>query len=158
EQEAIANAKPNPAAGAPPAVKDEKLEDVPLDPLELPELQVADGRVIDEGARRAQDQLKELNKETRSKLFQGLGPSKGLGGSGRGGAKGKGTGTGEGDLEGPGKSKLSNRQRRMLRWVMVFDTVDGRDYLKQLRGLGAILAIPDGTGGYVIIKDLATVP
>ena len=38
----------------------------------------------------------------------------------------------------------------MLRWSMIFDTRTGMDYLNQLRGLGAILAIPTGADG----KDL----
>ena len=44
----------------------------------------------------------------------------------------------------------------MLRWSMIFDTRTGMDYLNQLRGLGAILAIPTGADGktYKIVRNL----
>jgi hypothetical protein len=89
-------------------------------------------------------------------------PAKGRGGSGTGGGKGPGSGVGEGTgtetgtQGGPG----SIRQRRQNRWKMMFNTFNGEDYLKQLRGLGAILAIPHlkpGGGNqidYLVIRDI----
>jgi hypothetical protein len=158
-KEAVEERKPEATA---PAVPDEKLTERQPDPLDLPELQVADARIIDDPAlKEAVDRLGKLDKEARKQLFQGVsspGPSKGLGGSGEGGGKGKGKGKGEGDLEGDGKGKLNVRQKRVLRWVMLFNTLDGNDYLRQLNGLGAILAIPDPQGGYMVIRNLTKLP
>jgi hypothetical protein len=85
----------------------------------------------------------------RHKLSDGLNPGKGRGGSGSGGGKD----TGE------GKQNLSPREKRMLRWTLKFDTRSGEDYVRQLRGLGAILAIPvkevkGQPPEYKIVRDL----
>ncbi len=55
----------------------------------------------------------------------------------------------------PSKMNLSPRERRMLRWVIEFDTENGDEYLRQLRGLGAVLAIPKGDkdNEYAMIRD-----
>lgn len=69
--------------------------------------------------------------------------SPGKGGTGSGGGSGGGKGPGIGDSSGEGSSgKLTQREKRMLRWSMLFNTTNARDYLSQLQGLGAILAIP----------------
>jgi hypothetical protein len=55
------------------------------------------------------------------------------------------------------KAELTKRQERMLRWSMKFNTQNGADYVSQLKGLGAILAIPTTDGPnphYKIIRDL----
>jgi hypothetical protein len=99
-----------------------------------------------------------VDKSVVSKLRDGLKPGKGQGGTGEGGGKGGGKGMGEGDGVGEGKSAtLSQREKRMLRWSMIFDTRTGLDYLHQLRSLGAILAIPTGPDGktYKIVRDLS---
>ncbi|HEY7156648.1 MAG TPA: hypothetical protein VH575_21950, partial [Gemmataceae bacterium] len=84
---------------------------------------------------------------------------RGKGGTGEGGGSGSGKGTGTGDGRGEGRGKLTQREKRMLRWSMLFDTRSGRDYLAQLQGLGAILAIPDANGkNYKIIRDLSARP
>jgi hypothetical protein len=97
-----------------------------------------------------------------SKLRDGLNPGKGRGGAGKDGGKGAGTGTGDGDANGPGKTPkgaLSNREKRMLRWSMIFDTRSGQDYLNQLHSLGAILGIPVGDGkSYKIVRELGKRP
>jgi hypothetical protein len=136
------------------------LNDVPkVDPLDLPEFKQSDGRLIDDAtdsARRLANQSADLRKT----LFTGIADSKpkGLGGTGSGGGKGKGKGTGEGDLEGPGKGNISVRQRRVLRWTMIFNTTDGRDYARQLAAFDAIIAIPLGPDQneqrYRVIRDL----
>jgi hypothetical protein len=103
--------------------------------------------------------FKKLDELTRQKLLDGLGGSKGKGGPGTGGGKdgGKGTGVGEGQGPGTRKSSLTQREKRMLRWSMTFDTRDGRDYLNQLAGLGAILALPTDKNtppsGYYVIRE-----
>jgi hypothetical protein len=81
----------------------------------------------------------------------------GKGSPGTGGGKGGVDGPGDGPSSGP-DGTLNPRVRRMLRWTMQFDTHSGKDYLAQLRGLGAILAIPKERGGdrYWVIRDLST--
>jgi len=104
--------------------------------------------------------FKQVEASTLSKLRDGLNPGKGRGGSGSGGGKGEGTGMGEGDGRGEGKNAaLSQREKRMLRWSMIFDTRTGKDYLHQLRSLGAILAVPTAADGktYKILRDLSGV-
>jgi hypothetical protein len=86
---------------------------------------------------------------------------RGRGGPGSGGGEGKGRGTGTGKDSGPGESKnniVNQRQKRQLRWTMIFNTRTGEDYAKQLQGLGAILAIPDGPGKFLLIDNLSRRP
>ena len=57
------------------------------------------------------------------------------------------------------REKLSEREKRMLRWHMKFSASNGPEYLAQLHGLGAILAIPvtEEKGKdliYKVIRDL----
>ncbi len=91
-------------------------------------------------------------------------PGYGKGGTGRGGGSGAGVGTGVGDSSGPGNSTPTQREKRMLRWSMLFNTPDSANYVSQLRGLGAILAIPvreDAANGiceYKIVRDLSSRP
>jgi hypothetical protein len=66
---------------------------------------------------------------------------------------------------GPNRGKLglgdmaSERKPRKDRWVLNFETRDGgNDYARQLQALGAILAIPQPDGGYLIIRDLQRRP
>jgi hypothetical protein len=86
----------------------------------------------------------------------------GRGGKGSGGGSGDGVGTGTGNARGEGSGTLTQREKRMLRWSMVFDTSSGRDYVSQLSGLGAILAVPVREAGnateYKIIRDLNARP
>jgi hypothetical protein len=87
---------------------------------------------------------------------------RGQGGTGSGGGSGDGKGTGVGSGEGEGRGTLTQREKRMLRWSMLFKTNSGPDYVAQLRGLGAILAIPvreDANGrDYRIVRDLSARP
>jgi hypothetical protein len=57
-----------------------------------------------------------------------------------------------------GEKDPSPREKRLLRWVMLFNTQNGEDYLKQLHGLGAILAVPEPKGGYLVLRDLHKLP
>src|SRR5436309_1884904 len=93
-------------------------------------------RTIESGA--LTEALEKVNERARQQIAGLLAP-KGKGGPGEGGGKGSGVGTGEGDLTGPGKANMSQRQKRQLRWTMMFNTRDGMDYLRQLQALGAIL-------------------
>jgi hypothetical protein len=86
--------------------------------------------------------------------------SPGRGGPGTDGGKGSGVGKNEGPGSG-GDGTLSRREKRMLRWTLIFSTdprLQGRDYLQQLQGIGAILAIPTPDGDYHIIRDLTQRP
>lgn len=55
------------------------------------------------------------------------------------------------------KEALAKRQKRMLRWVMTFNTRNGEDYRKQLHSLGIVLAVPSGPDGktYKVLRDLS---
>jgi serine/threonine protein kinase len=61
-----------------------------------------------------------------------------------------------------GKPALTQRKKRGDRWQMMFNTANGGDYLGQLRGLGAILAIPvretSSDREYRIVRDLGLRP
>jgi hypothetical protein len=103
-----------------------------------------------------------LNENVRASFRPGPAP-KGRGGSGSGGGQGDGTGTGtgSGSGEGTGRGNLTQREKRMLRWTMLFNTNNGPDYLRQLHGLGAILAIPvkeNPEPEYQIVRDLTRTP
>jgi hypothetical protein len=104
----------------------------------------------------------KLNENARAKFQPGPAP-KGRGGSGSGGGQGDGTGTGtgSGQGEGSGRGNLTQREKRMLRWTMKFDASNGPVYLRQLAGLGAILAIPvreNPEPEYQIVRDLEHKP
>lgn len=144
-------------------VSKETLKSATVDPINSPEFKNDDGRLLDD-ASEATKRLAGQSEDLRKTLFAGIqGPKqgKGQGGTGSGGGKDKGKGTGTGDLEGPGKGNISVRQRRVLRWTMIFNTTDGYDYAKQLAALGAILAVPKVNGKedeYIVIRDLTRRP
>jgi hypothetical protein len=102
--------------------------------------------------------LEGLQANARQKLNEGLAASKGRGGPGKDGGKDKGIGQGEGDRTGPGRGKVeaNERVKRALRWTMIFNTANGRDYKTQLAHLGAIIAVPlppDGSD-FLVFRDL----
>jgi hypothetical protein len=104
----------------------------------------------DPGNARVFHRLDEVNQRIRGTQ----GPSRsGVGKDGGGG----GPDTGAQD-----KAKLTKQEERMLRWSLIFDTQNGRDYVAQLNGLGAILAVPVGKDenkpDYKIIRDLKARP
>jgi hypothetical protein len=110
---------------------------------------------------RAFTQLAQAN--VRIRLPDAKPAGYGKGGTGEGGGSGDGKGKGTGDARGEGTSgKLTQREKRMLRWSMLFNTANAPDYLSQLKGLGAILAIPvkeDASGReYRIVRDLGARP
>ena len=61
-------------------------------------------------------------------------------------------------LGGTPGGRLDDVMARMDRWVLVFETRDGRDYLRQLESLGAILAIPIGENQFMVYHDLRSRP
>jgi hypothetical protein len=121
------------------------------------EIKDPDFQQMFEKAKGATQQIARLKKDTRDKLLQGV-AGEGKGGPGREGGRERGVDKGTGRGVGEGDGKLSQREKRVLRWVMVFDTFDGNDYARQLAGLGAYLAIPQPGGEYRLIKDLLARP
>jgi hypothetical protein len=91
-------------------------------------------------------------------------PGPGQGGPGDSGGLGEGHGPGTGPASGPGtgKAHLTQREKRMLRWTMHFNTDTGRDYLAQLAGLGAFIAVPiretSGGSDYELIREPLKTP
>jgi hypothetical protein len=130
----------------PRSTKPIELMDLPesnLDPINLPNYKDKEGkRIIDPGAKNpVLEALHQLDEEARIKLFSGVG--------GKGRPNGSGT---SGSTKG---NNLSKRQKRLLRWTMIFNTRDGNDYAAQLDALGAILAVPSPGGKeYLLIRDL----
>jgi RNA polymerase sigma factor (sigma-70 family) len=59
----------------------------------------------------------------------------------------------------PADRPADKRKRRVLRWVLHFNTKDGKEYAKQLEALGASLAFPaEAEGKYQVIRDLSKRP
>jgi len=74
-----------------------------------------------------------LGQELRDKLL-GIGGTKGSGG---------GPGSGDGPNQpGEGGKGANGTRARSLRWVLLFKTYSGRDYLDQLGAIGAEVAVP----------------
>jgi hypothetical protein len=136
--------------------KREQLQDAKKELLQLDEFKDEEGkRLIEEGGKEV-TKILNLKSDVRKKLNAGLAAGKGQGGSGSGGGRGGGRGTGTGDDVGPGTGDSKKRAERPLRWTLIFNTRDGKDYRKQLQAFGAILAIPDpkSADGYLVIRDL----
>ncbi|MFO0927028.1 MAG: hypothetical protein U0736_08295 [Gemmataceae bacterium] len=94
-------------------------------------------------------QFLELEKAVQNRLTRG--PQSGGANPGKSGRPGQ-----PGDPAG-GKRPLTPREERMLRWHMGFNATSATEYLAQLRGLGAILAVPVKDGppvAYKVIRDL----
>jgi hypothetical protein len=159
-------AQPDPNKTPPPADATQRPDlapSTPDTPLPPPESSKEANERIVRDAKSNLQKLEGLNKDLqdRLRLREGAGPApQGQGGPGSGGGKGTGKGPGEGVGMGEGRGTLSSREKRMLRWTMQFDTRSGQDYLRQLRGLGAILAIPKDRAGkdYYVIRDLGSRP
>ncbi|HZT82036.1 MAG TPA: hypothetical protein VFA26_17550, partial [Gemmataceae bacterium] len=148
-----------------PDIKPIKREDLikPQDdvPLKLPEFKDdPDAQELLKKASRAARSAASLSQDTRATLRKGITAGHGEGGPGREGGKDRGKDKGKGGGEGAGKGTLSKREKRVLRWTMIFDTVNGDDYARQLHGLGAILAIPKPgpTPQYEVLRDLSKRP
>lgn len=105
------------------------------------------------------ESISNVGANASAMLMQQVNPKPGVGKGGTG-TGGKGTGgVGKGGDGGDGSGKiLSERQKRVLRWTMMFDTRTGDDYRVQLLALGAILGIPGEDGQYKIIRDLKARP
>lgn len=141
----------------------EQLPDVPLkdvdprtfDPVDAPRVTDDNGTRLINPAPDVIKALEGVNKDARREMFRPL-AGQGKGGQGSDGGRDKGKDTGVGKGTGPGDSKISQRQKRVLRWTMIFNTQNGDDYLRQLHSLGAILAYPspDDPTQYMVIRNL----
>jgi hypothetical protein len=147
--------KPDKTPQPPVSIKDINPEQ--FDPVVAPRVIDNEGRPVVNPAAEVQKRVGALKEDARKKIFGPL-AGKGRGGSGEGGGldKGKDTGTGRGE----GDGKISARQKRVLRWVMLFNTQNGTDYARQLAALGAILAFPNprDANEYLVIRDLSARP
>ena len=122
----------------------------------------ADRVMPDEGGPPIEKFLAIKNAAEKTKIAGKI-AGRGKGGPGSGGGRGTGTGTGTGSGIGEGTQRnISVRQKRMERWIMIFETRNGPDYLDQLRSLKAILAVPlEGKpkeGFYRVFRDLSKTP
>ncbi|HJT78490.1 MAG TPA: hypothetical protein VJ739_14900, partial [Gemmataceae bacterium] len=141
-----------------PQVKFSDLDPGKADPLALPEVKDEHGQseyAISDDVRKM---LSGIQEDARKKLFGPLADK----GPGSGREKGPGHGPGNGPDGGERTGKLSQRQKRVLRWSMTFNTGSGDDYLRQLAnikpGNGAILAIPQADGSFRVLRDLRKRP
>lgn len=79
---------------------------------------------------------------------------------GIGSQKGSGPGAGKGDTgqdgTGPGGTGADSTRARGLRWVLRFRVANGRDYLDQLRAMGAeiLVPLPPGEKECLVFPDL----
>jgi hypothetical protein len=146
---------PDPSQSTVVEQRREQLKEARAETLQLPVFNDEEGRrLIEEGGAQV-DKILRLKADVRKKL-SGVLAGKGKGGPGRGGGEGTGDGGGRGGSTGPGTGNSESRAKRVLRWTLLFNTRDGRDYLNQLKAFGAILAVPDDKApdGYLVIRDL----
>jgi len=151
---------PNERLDVRPDASRDRLKDVRKEALNLPEFKDEEGqRLIEQGGKEV-DKILRLSPEVRKKLNEGLVAGKGKGGPGTGGGEGSGHGTGTGGKVGPGTGTGEERAKRTMRWHILWNTRDGRDYIQQLMAFGAILAMPDDKSpdGFLVIRDLAQTP
>jgi hypothetical protein len=156
-KEKIADAAPTtttPPTPAPPDLKPvESKPDIPS---------VAAGNpAIDEGSEQAMDALNRAGAAASERLKNALSkpPGKGEGGTGIGGKAGDGSG----NKPGPGSGSI--RQERLSRWTvhMKYDgraslREDTRSYMELLKILGAVLAIPNADGTFLVVRELTSAP
>ena len=90
----------------------------------------------------------DKHNDNLKKRMLGLGEKTGAGtedGNSRANQPGKGDG---------GVGDATSSTRRQSRWVLIFRTENGSDYLAQLGSLKAQVIVPTANGRYILIKDL----
>ncbi len=131
------------------------------DPKVKPQFEVDPQRVLQQSDssqvfRRLRERAKQIQ------MPSGQPSGRGQGGTGEGGGSGDGQGSGTGNGRGAGQVAPTQREKRGLRWNMLLNTQSSSDYVAQLHGLGAILAIPVREEGehvdYKIVRDLSARP
>jgi hypothetical protein len=97
-------------------------------------------------------------RDMHEKMSEGANPSK-HGGTGTVAEPGPGAGPGSGPGTPGDPSSVAppEKVKCQMRWSMRFDTRNSGDYLRQLEGLGVVLAIPDGPNSYRVV-DLTKRP
>jgi hypothetical protein len=154
-------------------VQENKKPDANTEPADTPKLEAPkkpapdlpkpenneQNRQVDVEASAAGQRLNVLGNKLRSQLdvVAGLGKG-GLKGGGGGEGEGKGPGTGSGVGVGVQSGPATIHQRRQNRWTLTFETNSGMDYLRQLRGLDATLAVPESGGEYLVFRKLGQHP
>ncbi len=111
-----------------------------LDPNPKDKIQVeksSNKSLVDDANSKAQE-LSRLGQNLKGKMIDSL--------NGVGNVKGTGVGDGRGE--------------RMLRWIMIFSTMNGTDYLSQLIDLNARIAFPDPEkpDKFLVISNLSMKP
>ena len=154
----IGDPKEKADAKAPPEDAPIQKLDVNPTPQNKPKFEDQPGRRIQQSDT-ASNTFASLRKSAGRIREPGSESSRGQGGSGEGGGKGSGKGTSVGSGVGDGPpANLTQREKRQLRWTMLFNTRDSADYVAQLQGLGAILAFPVRENGndfeYRVVRNL----
>jgi hypothetical protein len=136
-EDVIGDPKGDPTPSQPDLVKRPPLT---VDERNATVAEFADDPTIQRAVIDGNENLKKLARlpdDTRKQLREGVNPGAGRGGDGQ---------------------MLNKREKRMLRWVMSFDTRNSEDYLNQLRDLGAIIAVPTSDGKNYKTCDLTKGP
>jgi hypothetical protein len=98
--------------------------------------------------------IQKMSRDARDQLMKGLAQ-----GTGQAGNPNAPRGPGDGGNNGKGGTgTLSQSQKRVMRWTMLFDTQSGADYVRQLDALGAIIGVPMPNEQYKIIRNLKQKP
>ena len=97
--------------------------------------------------------IEGLNEESQKQLAAALKVSRGPGTAGSNGPAGPGTDNGR-----VGQGNLSVTDIRRTRWQINFQVMGPEDHLQQLADLGAILAVPEASGGYRVFRNLSQQP
>jgi hypothetical protein len=146
---------------------DTKLEEIKPGEVDLSQLPVLDP----EQRPSLSEDLKQIQRLAAEQVKKDIEAAKGPvkvaaqpgGGNGVGEKGGKSKGPGQGDLVGPGTDKggVGRKATRaeILAWRWRFDlTGSGAEHADKLAAIGVTLAIPDGRGGFRVIRDLQRRP
>ncbi len=89
-------------------------------------------------------------------ILKGLpdGSSNAKGTAGRGAGKGSGTGPGTGPGDGAVGGQMSQKQKRQLRWTLLFNIKSARNYLDQLSRMNAIIGVQFPDKSIKLVRDL----
>jgi hypothetical protein len=105
------------------------------------------------------DRFVQLDQQLKNSLRQGSNGSPDQRGPGTGGGRDRGNDKGVSPNPGPNRRDLSSpREKRMARWRIIFDRLQGEAWVRELDGIHAILAIPTGNREYKVIRDLKKRP
>lgn len=130
-----------------PKLADLNLPDANIDPKDLELAAPIDPTAIGDPAK--------VGEAVREALAKDIAKA----GSGKPGTNDGGTGNGSGGKTGDGNAeKQAERAGAAGRMQLTFNTRGGDDYLRQLAGLGAILAVQQADGKYIVFRSLNARP